>query len=65
MGTFGRPCFAKSKHRLSEKRQFFDSLSGNAENILHCRFFLHAEQNLQRECALVIPYKNERDYLLK
>lgn len=26
---------------------------------------LHAEQNLQRECALVIPYKNERDYLLK
>ena len=27
MGTFGRPCFAKSKHRLSEKRQFFDSLS--------------------------------------
>ena len=26
MGTFGRPCFAKSKHRLSEKRQFFDSL---------------------------------------
>ena len=22
MGTFGRPCFAKSKHRLSEKRSF-------------------------------------------
>ena len=27
MGTFRRPCFAKAKHRLSEKRQFFDSLS--------------------------------------
>ena len=27
IGTFLRPCFAKSKHRLSEKRQFFDSLS--------------------------------------
>jgi putative transposase len=28
-------------------------------------FLLHAEQNLQGECALVILYKNERDYLLK
>ena len=26
MGTFGRPCSAKSEHRLSEKRSFFDSL---------------------------------------
>ena len=44
--------------KLSIKR------SGNAENILHCRFFC-TQNRIYRENVLLIPYKNERDYLLK
>ena len=54
MGTFGRPCFAKSKHRLSEKRRRPEKIRRQhaRQAAAHCRPALRLEFPLrERACV--------------
>ena len=62
MGTFGRPCFAKSKHRLSEKRSF-STVSDRPQkrSVFLFRFASSAAQTQRREQHINACQQDERN----